>query len=129
MSERSKSIPVYVVDDDPMLCRAIARLLSSAGHSVMTFHSPAAFLSRRPLPAEGVLILDVRMPSSTGPELQAQLVAEKSSLAIYFMSAVDDAATRERVIDAGALGWFTKPIDGDALLSALDSAPRDPQSR
>jgi FixJ family two-component response regulator len=110
---------VFVVDDDATICRALERLLRSAGHAVETYTSPEDFLARRPFPLEGALILDVRMPVISGPELLERLVSSRSDLAIYFMSAVDDALMREGVLASGARGWFTKPIDGDALLAAL----------
>lgn len=115
---------VFVVDDDATICRALERLLCSAGHAVETFTSPEAFLARRPLPLEGVLIVDVRMPAISGPTLQRRLIAAGSNLAIYFISAVDDAPTREGVLAAGARGWFTKPLDGESLLAALASSAR-----
>jgi len=128
-SEPLQQPTVYVIDDDVTLRRAIERLLRSAGHAVETFGSAEEFLARRPLPEEGALIVDVRMPSITGPELQEELIARRSSLAIYFISAVDDATTRKRVLDAGARGWFTKPLDGESLLHALAGPERSLEAR
>lgn len=110
---------VFIVDDDPTVCRALARFLRSAGHAVETFGSAQAFLAREPLPEQGVLILDVCMPATSGPELQAELVARGSRLAIHFMSALDDAHVRESVLAAGAHSWLTKPVDGEELLARL----------
>lgn len=117
--ESAQSTTVYIVDDDPTVSRALARLLRSAGHQVETFDSARAFLARNPAPQRGFLLLDVCMPSTSGPELQAELLARGSELEVHFMSALDDAHVRERVLAAGARAWFTKPIDGEALLEAV----------
>lgn len=123
MNPRNDSLSrpaVFIVDDDPTVCRALARLLRSAGHLVETFGSAQAFLARDPLPEHGTLILDVCMPGTSGPELQAELCARGSGLSIHFMSALDDAHVRDHVLAAGARSWFTKPIDGEALLALLE---------
>lgn len=120
---------VFVVDDDVTICRALERLLRSAGHAVETFTSAEAFLERRPVPEEGALVLDVHMPAISGPELQAQLAARGSKLRIFFISALDDGPTRAGVIAAGARGWFTKPLDGESLLAALGTPARAREAR
>lgn len=112
---------VFIVDDDPTVCRALARFLRSAGLSVETFASAEAFLARQPLAEQGALILDVCMPSTSGPELQAELVARGTRLSIHFMSALDDDHVRESVLAAGARSWFTKPVDGEELLARLEA--------
>jgi FixJ family two-component response regulator len=116
---RTHGQPVYIVDDDAMVCRALARLLRSAGHEVETFSSGKAFLAREPAPAAGFLLIDVSMPGMSGPELQERLVALGSRLQVHLMSALDDAHVRERALAAGARAWFNKPVDTDALLAAV----------
>ena len=117
--ESARAATVYIVDDDAMVRRALARLLRAAGHEVETFPSAGAFLARDPAPQSGLLLLDVCMPGMSGPELQERLLESGSTLPVHFMSALDDAHVRERVLAAGARAWFTKPVDGDALLAVL----------
>ena len=117
--ESASAASVYIVDDDAMVRRALSRFLRSAGYAVETFGSAEAFLARDPVPERGFALLDVRMPEKSGPELQTELAARGSPLELIFMSALDDAPTRQRVLAAGARAWFAKPIDGDALLAAL----------
>jgi FixJ family two-component response regulator len=126
--ESQTGATIFIVDDDAMVRRALARFLRSAGHSVETFGSAEAFLARDPAPERGFLLLDVSMPKKSGPELQAELRARGSALDVHFMSALDDALTRERVLAAGARAWFAKPIDGEALLAALASTRRSRHS-
>ena len=117
--ERPHGQSVFIVDDDAMVSRALARLLRSAGHQVETFSSAKAFLARDPAPATGFLLLDVSMPGMSGPELQERLVALGSRLNVHLMSALDDPHVRERALAAGARAWFSKPVDMDALLAAV----------
>lgn len=111
---------VFVVDDDPTIRRALERLLRSAGHVVEMFDSAEAFLERSPRPTSGTLILDVRMPGMGGVELQRQLVHEGFQPRILFLSSVDDPRTRNAALANGAHAWFSKPLDTEALLAAID---------
>jgi CheY-like chemotaxis protein len=118
-SDREARTTVFVIDDDATVCKALERLLRSAGFDVETFTSAEDFLERDPRPASGALILDVSMPGMSGPELQARLAALDSDLRIVFITAIDDERVRNAVLAAGAQHWFTKPIDDAALLAAL----------
>jgi FixJ family two-component response regulator len=118
-NQRPQGQTVFIVDDDAMVSRALARLLRSAGYEVETFSSGKAFLAREPAPATGFLLLDVSMPGMSGPELQERLLAQGSRLRVHLMSALDDAHVRERALATGARAWFNKPVDTDALLAAV----------
>lgn len=107
---------IYVIDDDPEVGLALGRLLRSAGYSVLSFTSAAAFLFEHPAPQSGVLILDVRMPDIDGPRLQAILADRGASLPLLFLSAVDDPRVHEEVMARGAAGWLTKPVEAEVLL-------------
>jgi FixJ family two-component response regulator len=121
-SAKSVTRTVFVIDDDPMIRRALERLLRSAGYDVETFGSAEEFLARDPRPVEGTVLLDVRMQKMSGPALQAQLSKIGHRLSIFFITADDDPRTRAAALAAGARGWFAKPLDGEALLAALRPA-------
>ncbi len=110
---------VFVVDDDDTLRQALERLLRSAGFAVETFSSAEAFIDAGHGDARGALIVDVRMPGMGGPALQKRLDRSGSPLRTFVISAVDDEHVRESVMADGACGFFTKPLDGEALVSAL----------
>lgn len=121
---------VFVVDDDLRLRTAVSRLLSSAGLTVETFASADEFRRdidpRRP----GCLILDVRLPGSSGLELQDQLVENGYDLPVIFVTGHADVALAVRAMRAGALQVFTKPFDDQALLDAVHEAlARDERHR
>lgn len=115
-----KSTPVIsIVDDDLSVRRALRRLVGSAGYLVETFASAREFLSS-PLSANSAcLVLDIYLEGMNGFELQEQLAADRVAIPIIFMTAHDDAVTRERTRRSGAAGYLGKPFDGQALLDTI----------
>ena len=116
---------VFVVDDDPSLRVALPRLFASAGLTSQTFASADEFRRDVDPSRPGCLILDVRMPGSSGIELQRQLTADGYGLPVIFVTAQADVNLAVRVMKAGALEVFTKPFDDQALLSAIAHAVQD----
>ncbi len=113
---------VFVVDDDPPLRTAVSRLLASVGLTAQTFGSAEEFRRDVDPLRPGCLILDIRMPGSSGLELQRQLVQAGYELPIIFVTAHADVALAVRAMRAGALQVFTKPFDDQALLDAVHEA-------
>jgi len=113
---------VFVVDDDPSLRTAVSRLIGSVGLAVRTFGSAADFLSGVDVSRPGCVVLDVRMPGTSGLDLQDQLVSGGYHLPVIFVSAHADVALTVRAMRKGALQVFTKPFDDQALLDAIHEA-------
>ncbi len=110
---------VSIVDDDRSVRRALRRLVGSAGYLVETFASAREFLGSTPTTRRACLVLDIYLDGMSGFELQEQLAADRVAIPIIFMTAHDDAATRERIRRSGAAGYLGKPFDGQALLDAI----------
>jgi len=110
---------ISIVDDDRSVRRALRRLVGSAGYLVETFESAREFLGSTPSTRTACLVLDIYMDGMSGFELQEQLQADRVAIPIIFMTAHDDAATRERIRQSGAAGYLGKPFDGQALLDAI----------
>jgi FixJ family two-component response regulator len=110
---------ISIVDDDRSVRRALRRLVQSAGYLVETFASAAEFLRSAPSARTACLVLDIYLEGMSGFELQEQLVAADVAIPIIFMTAHDDAATRERIRRSGAAGYLGKPFDGQDLLDAI----------
>jgi FixJ family two-component response regulator len=119
-----KAAEVHVVDDDPQVRRAIARLLRSCDFEVETYESPKDFLSRQPGPGPGCLILDLSMPGMNGLELQHLLAEAGTSLAVVFVTGRADVAISVRAMKAGAVDFLTKPFEDTELLAAVNTALR-----
>ena len=67
------------MDDDKLVCRALARLIKSVGFQVEVFASAEGFLQRGTLRDTACLILDVRLPGISGLDLQRWLAAHTLS--------------------------------------------------
>jgi FixJ family two-component response regulator len=114
---------VHVVDDDASFRTAIERLLAKAGYDVLTYPSAQHLLDRMPSESEmGCILLDVRMPGMSGPELQCRLSELGSILPIVFLTGYPDVPTTVRTIKAGAEDFLTKPVSSDKLLQAIERA-------
>ena len=114
---------VHVIDDDASFRRAIERLLKHAGYEVATYASAEHLLER--LPSEsvpGCILLDVRIPGLSGPELQERLSELGSTLPIIFLTGYPDVRTTVRAIKAGADDFLTKPVSSEELLQAVRRA-------
>jgi FixJ family two-component response regulator len=110
---------VFVVDDDPSARRGVTRLLSAAGLVVESYPSARAFLDSGRSMGPGCIVLDVKMPDMTGPELQEELATAENCMPIIFLSAHGDVPTTAGTMKRGAVDFLTKPVDGPDLLKAI----------
>ena len=114
---------VHVVDDDTSFRTAIERRLKKAGYEVATYPSAQHLLDRLPDEgAAGCILLDVRIPGLTGPELQTRLSELGSTLPIVFLTGYADVPTTVQAIKAGAEDFLTKPVSSEKLLQAIERA-------
>jgi RNA polymerase sigma factor (sigma-70 family) len=114
---------IHVVDDDASFRAAIERRLKKAGYAVATYPSAQQLLDRLPNETErGCILLDVRIPDLSGPELQDRLSKLGSTLPIVFLSGYADVRTTVRTIKAGAEDFLTKPVSSEQLLHAIEQA-------
>jgi RNA polymerase sigma factor (sigma-70 family) len=113
---------VFVVDDDAAVRDGLALLLDTAGLKVRTYDGASAFLAACAPDHAGCLILDVRMPEMTGPELQAELTRRGIDLPIIFLTAHGDIPTTVQAIKGGAIDFLTKPVVGAELLERVRAA-------
>jgi FixJ family two-component response regulator len=114
---------VHIVDDDASFLKAVERRLTKAGYKVATYPSAQHFLNS--LPSESLpscVLLDVRIPELSGPELQERLTELGSTLPIIFLTGHPDIPTTVRTIKAGADDFLTKPVSSDDLLHAVERA-------
>ncbi|XIA64144.1 response regulator transcription factor [Bradyrhizobium sp. TZ2] len=114
---------VHIVDDDASFRTAMERRLTKAGYEVTTYASAQHLLDRLPSEsAPSCLLLDVRIPQLSGPELQHRLSELGSTMPIIFLTGLPDIPTTVRAIKAGADDFLTKPVSSDDLLQAIERA-------
>jgi FixJ family two-component response regulator len=113
---------VFIVDDDDSLRRSLERLLRVSGYHVESFGSAAAFLARPDPGVPSCLVLDIRMPTLTGLDVQAAVNDVGRDLPIIFMTGFADVESCVLGMKAGAADFLLKPFDEDQLLRAIADA-------
>src|ERR1700722_3541931 len=111
-----------ILDDDKSMQNALRDLIESEGISTLCFDSAEQFLDSGARHEVACLIADNRMPGMSGIELQANLKIEGCRIPIIFITGRGDIPLAVRAIKEGASDFFTKPIDGAALLSSVKRA-------
>ena len=113
---------VFVIDDDPVVLRAIERLLRTRGFPVEVFLSPEAFLERPPYDGVACLLLDLTMPGLDGLAVQEALISRGNAHPIIFFSGQGDVSSTARAMREGAVDFLVKPLDEPQLLAAIARA-------
>ena len=113
---------VFVVDDDPSVRKALARLIRSAGLDVETYATPREFLDALPGDRPGCIVLDLSMPEVSGLDVQALLEDGGSDLPVIFLTGHGDISSSVAAMKAGAVDFLTKPCEGPRLLAAVENA-------
>ena len=111
---------VVVVDDDASVCKALSRLLRTSQMDVRTHTSAESFLNALEHRQPDCLILDIRMPGMSGPDLRQHLLDAGYRIPIIFITAyAEDALANSSTEHVETL---RKPFDNQTLLDAIDRA-------
>jgi FixJ family two-component response regulator len=113
---------VIVVDDDSSVRNALSSLIRSVGLDVEVFASAQQLLTSSHLDEAACLVLDVRLPGSSGLDVQRQLASEGLRVPIIFMTAHGDIPMSVKAIKAGAVDFLQKPFREQDLLDAIHQA-------
>ncbi|MDE3245508.1 MAG: diguanylate cyclase [Acidobacteriota bacterium] len=119
----SPSSLIYVMEDDALLAREIARQLGNFGYNVVAFTDPAQLSEayHREIPA--VLLADISLPEGEleGPRIAAELRdAAPAPSPVIFFSVHDHWQAHLAAVRAGGRAYFSKPLDFTALVGQLD---------
>jgi FixJ family two-component response regulator len=120
---------VHIVDDDESLRRALERLFCSVGLDVKTYGTVSEFTAACSLNLPGCLVLDVRLPGTSGLDLQAQLADLGINLPVILMTGHGDIPMTVRAMKAGAVDFLPKPFRDQDMLDAVASAISRDRSR
>jgi FixJ family two-component response regulator len=120
---------VFVIDDDVSVREAIESLVRSVRLDVRTFASAQEFLSTAPWDSPACLVLDVRLPGTSGLELQRSLRERRSTLPIVFLTGYGDVPMTVRAMKDGAIDFLVKPFRDQDLLDAIQRALEQSRSQ
>jgi len=125
----SPKATVFIVDDDPSVRKALARLVGAAGYRVKAYDRASAFLDSRLHRGPKCLVLDLRMPGMDGLDLQHELAARGLTLPVIFLTGHGNVPSSVEAMKAGALDFLTKPVRGEVLLEAVRAALEKDKAR
>jgi two-component system, LuxR family, response regulator FixJ len=112
----------HVIDDDEAVRESIEFLLRTAGITVKTYDSAAAFLAVAPTISSGCVITDVRMPGLSGIDLLRRLNEMQIGLPVIVITGHGDVPLAVEAMKCGAIDFLEKPFDDDVLLASVRSA-------
>jgi FixJ family two-component response regulator len=113
---------IAIVDDDPAVLKALARLLGTRSFDARTFRSARQFLNSLSGGLPDCLIADLQMPEMTGLELQQNLARKDIRIPTIIITGHDQAGMPERCMAAGAVAFLLKPLQDTSLFAAIDAA-------
>jgi FixJ family two-component response regulator len=113
---------VFVVDKDASVRESLKALIQSAGWCAETFACAREFLSRTKVQVPSCFFIDDSLPDLSGLDVQARINADRIDLPIIFITNFPNVRTTVRAMKAGAVEFFTKPFNGNMILSAIRHA-------
>jgi FixJ family two-component response regulator len=119
---------ISIIDDDALAREGIKELVESLGYKTFTFMSAEHFLQSGLISETRCLITDLQMPGLSGLELQERLQAAGYQMPIILITAYPNEKHRNRALDAGAIGFLSKPFEEQSLIECLALAMDDGNS-
>jgi len=116
---------ISIVDDDLSVRESTKELVESLGYEALTFASAEEFLESQRLSDTSCLITDLQMKGLSGIDLQRRLMDQGRDIPTIFVTAFPDEKTRSHVLNAGAIGFLSKPFSDETLIHHLDTALAD----
>ena len=121
MTATDRQPVVFIIDDDENVREMIADLVRSVGLVARTFGSAQEFLQATRPEAPGCIVLDVRLPGTSGLELQRTLTDTNIALPIILISGHGTIPMSVRAIKSGAREFLTKPLHEQEFLDAVQA--------
>ena len=115
-----KEHTIYVLDYDNSSRKGIARLLHMAGFNTLSFSDALSFMDKLDPNSSGTLIMDLKIPELLLEKLIKELKCHGANCKIIIISAHDDLVSKNIASDIGAIQFFRKPVDGTALIDAIN---------
>jgi FixJ family two-component response regulator len=115
---------IAIVDDDHSVREALTSLVRSLGYAAVAFECAEGLLKSNGRSSFSCVIADVQMPAMSGLELHDRLVASGEPIPTILITAFPDEKLRQRALQAGVVGYLTKPFGEDDLLACIRSTLR-----
>jgi FixJ family two-component response regulator len=112
---------IAVIDDDLRVLEALANLLASSGYKADSYKSAEQFLGSGKLLLTHCIITDVEMPQMSGLDLLQHMKRSNCTVPVIVITGRPSERSATYYLENGAVGFFRKPVDGDALLELVCS--------
>lgn len=113
---------IRIVDDEDEVRSALKLMLECEGWRVRDYPNAEEFLKDLDSQTPGCILLDVRMPGLSGPELQEKLLRMGTKIPIVFITSFADIDVAINTLKTGAMDFLLKPVDPDKLLEVIGKA-------
>jgi len=114
--------PIYILDDEPEMCRSLSLLLSTDGVPARSFGCGELFLDTLDHLPPGILVCDVMMPGVSGIELTRTLAKRGRTDPVIMIAGHADIPLAVEAMRAGAIDFIEKPFEASKILSAIATA-------
>ena len=113
---------VFVVDDDEMMLRSVARLLRQLGYASELFPSAEAFANQSDFDGVVCVLLDIDLGDASGIEVRQRLKKANISVPVIYITGNDSPTVRTAALQSGCLAYLTKPFSAQSLMEPLHRA-------
>jgi FixJ family two-component response regulator len=110
---------IAVLDDEPRMCHALARLLKIHGFGVVTFTLSEDLLAACAARWPDCLLLDLHMPGINGFDVLERFASQHIPVPVIVITGHDQLGNSQRVRNLGAVCYLLKPLDESRLLAAI----------
>jgi FixJ family two-component response regulator len=115
---------IHLIDDDEAVRASLALLMGTVGLRVQTWADPQEFMRSFDRQGVGAIVLDVRMPGTSGLTVLDALIDQGVDQPVIMLTGHGTVELCRRAFKAGATEFLEKPVDDDVLLEALQNAVR-----
>jgi FixJ family two-component response regulator len=112
---------IAIIDDDLRVLESLVNLLASFGYKAESYKSAEQFLESGTLSRACCIVTDVEMRQMSGLGLLQYLKSSNSSVPVIIITGKPSARSEAFYLEKGAVGFFRKPVDGDALVELIGS--------
>ena len=120
-------IHVAILDDDPSVRTALARLLKATEMAAHAYATSGELFQSITLKCPDCLLLDLQMPETSGLDVLQYLNQQHIRIPTIVITGHDEKTSREACIKAGAVAYLLKPLDVDQLLQTIGKISRSSQ--
>ena len=110
---------IYIIDDDKHVRDGFMMLLKSVGFDCCCYETAEELLKNYKSGINDLIILDIHLAGMNGITLLEKMDKRKMHLPVIIVTAYDDQATRNAAKNYGALAYFRKPVDSEALIDII----------